>query len=61
MNIMIDWVENGVQPDRLNATVSSGDYEGETQMLCQWPTRPLWRGNNSGFDCVSHKASIEMG
>ncbi|RTE72739.1 Tannase [Fusarium euwallaceae] len=59
MNVMIDWVENGVQPDRLNATVSSGDYKGETQMLCQWPTRPLWRGNDSGFDCVSDKASIE--
>ncbi|KAF4465977.1 tannase [Fusarium albosuccineum] len=59
MNIMIDWVENGVQPKRLNATVSSGDNEGETQMLCQWPTRPLWHSNNSEFDCVSDKASIE--
>ncbi|KAJ3533858.1 hypothetical protein NM208_g7799 [Fusarium decemcellulare] len=59
MNIMINWVENGVQPKRLNATVSSGDNEGETQMLCQWPTRPLWHGNSSEFDCVSDKASIE--
>lgn len=62
MNIMIDWVENGVTPSRLNATVSSGTYQGETQMLCQWPTRPLWNsGNNSseGFDCVTDQASID--
>ncbi|KAG9590651.1 tannase, partial [Aureobasidium melanogenum] len=58
MNIMIDWVENGNKPSRLNATVSSGDYEGETQMLCQWPTRPLWHGNST-FDCVNDKASID--
>lgn len=58
MEIMINWVENGVKPSRLNATVSSGDYEGETQMLCQWPSRPLWR-NKSTFDCVSDKKSIE--
>lgn len=24
MNVMIDWVENGTAPSRLNATVSSG-------------------------------------
>ncbi|KIM95512.1 hypothetical protein OIDMADRAFT_34253 [Oidiodendron maius Zn] len=59
MEIMIDWVENGVQPTRLNATVSSGTYEGETQMLCQWPTRPLWHGNSSTFDCVDDQKSID--
>ncbi|KAJ5649996.1 tannase and feruloyl esterase family protein [Penicillium longicatenatum] len=58
MEIMIDWVENGVTPTRLNATVSSGDYEGETQMLCQWPSRPLWR-NNATFDCVYDEKSIK--
>jgi tannase len=58
MNIMIDWVENGNEPSRLNATVSSGDYKGETQMLCQWPTRPVWQGNST-FDCVHDKVSIE--
>ncbi|KAJ9300576.1 hypothetical protein DTO271G3_1740 [Paecilomyces variotii] len=59
MEIMIDWVENGVKPSRLNATVSSGPYAGETQMLCQWPTRPLWHGNSSSFDCVHDQKSIE--
>lgn len=58
MEIMINWVENGIKPTRLNATVSSGDYKGETQMLCQWPSRPLWR-SNSTFNCVYDKKSIE--
>ncbi|KAI0386834.1 tannase [Hypomontagnella monticulosa] len=60
MAVMIDWVENGVKPQRLNATVSSGTHASETQMLCQWPTRPLWRGNDSStFDCVTDRASVE--
>ncbi|KAF2117121.1 Tannase/feruloyl esterase [Lophiotrema nucula] len=59
MATIIDWVENGIKPTRLNATVSSGTYEGEVQQLCQWPTRPLWSGNSSTFDCVSDEASIE--
>ncbi|KAK4106675.1 tannase and feruloyl esterase [Parathielavia hyrcaniae] len=58
MDIMIDWVENGVQPSRLNATVSSGDNSGETQMLCQWPTRPLWK-SDSDFQCETDKKSVE--
>lgn len=58
MEIMIDWVENGVTPSRLNTTVSSGDYEGGTQILCQWPYRMLWR-TNSTFNCVYDKKSIE--
>ncbi|KAL2862223.1 putative tannase [Aspergillus lucknowensis] len=59
MEIMIDWVENGVKPSRLNATVSSGDYEGETQMLCQWPERPLWKDSSDAFECVSDKESVK--
>lgn len=58
MQTMINWVENGVQPSRLNATVSSGTHEGETQMLCQWPKRPLWKSESS-FDCVFDKASYQ--
>ncbi|KAI1619992.1 Tannase/feruloyl esterase [Exophiala viscosa] len=58
MAIMIDWVENGVQPSRLNATVSSGTYANETQLLCQWPTGPLWNSDTT-FDCVTDNASIE--
>nr|POE89859.1 tannase [Quercus suber] len=58
MNIMIEWVENGVTPTRLNATVSSGSRKGEVQMLCQWPTRPLWHGNSTSFSCVNDQKSI---
>ena len=59
MATIIDWVENGIKPSRLNATVSSGEYSSEVQQLCQWPTRPLWSGNSSAFDCVNDEASIE--
>lgn len=59
MDIMIDWVENGIKPSRLNATVSSGTNEGEEQLLCQWPTRPLWSGNSSDFSCVNDQESID--
>ncbi|RMY71033.1 hypothetical protein D0863_05397 [Hortaea werneckii] len=58
MQTMINWVESGVRPSRLNATVSLGEYEGEVQRLCMWPQRPLWRGNSSDFDCVGDEASI---
>lgn len=58
MNIMIDWVENGVRPTGLNSTVSSGNYANETQMLCRWPTRPIWKSDNK-FDCVEDARSIE--
>ncbi|GAP84734.2 putative tannase [Rosellinia necatrix] len=59
MQTIIDWVESGVQPARLNATVSSGDYSGEVQQLCQWPARPLWQDGSDSFDCVNDEASIE--
>ncbi|KAI0423557.1 Tannase/feruloyl esterase [Xylaria sp. FL1042] len=59
MQTMIEWVEGGVRPTRLNATVSSGEYAGEVQRLCQWPTRPLWEEGSDDFSCVSDEASIE--
>jgi tannase len=59
MATIIGWVEKGIKPSRLNATVSSGDNAGELQQLCQWPNRPLWSGNGSNFDCVDDEASIE--
>ncbi|BGO98726.1 putative Tannase [Rhodotorula toruloides ATCC 204091] len=58
MNTIIDWVEKGVQPTALNATVSSGTYANETQWLCQWPSRPLWK-NSSHFDCVTDEESMQ--
>ena len=58
MATIIDWVENGIKPSHLNATVSSGDYSGEVQKLCQWPQRPKWTGNNTEFECENDEASI---
>ncbi|PYH66558.1 putative tannase [Aspergillus vadensis CBS 113365] len=57
--ILVDWVENGVEPVTLNATVLSGDYEGEEQKLCSWPLRPLWVNNATKMECVYDQASID--
>lgn len=55
---MIDWVENGITPTSLNATVASGDYAGEVQQLCTWPTRPNWTSDTE-FTCEYDEASYE--
>lgn len=57
--VMIDWVENGIEPVTLNATVLSGDYEGQTAELCSWPLRPLWTNNGTTMDCVFDQASYD--
>jgi tannase len=57
--VMIEWVENGIEPQMLNATVLQGDNEGEKQQLCQWPLRPLWTKNETSMDCVYDQASID--
>jgi tannase len=60
METIIAWVEQGVAPGALNATVSSGANAGETQMLCRWPLRPYWSSNSSTtFDCVYDQESID--
>lgn len=60
MDTIIAWVEQGVKPTALNATVASGDYEGEVQQLCQWPTRPTWASNDSStFTCAYDEASYQ--
>lgn len=59
MAVMIDWVENGIKPETLNATVLSGEYEGENRQICAWPLRPLWSGANSTMSCVYDQRSID--
>ncbi|KAF2150208.1 tannase and feruloyl esterase [Myriangium duriaei CBS 260.36] len=59
MATIIAWVEKGVQPSRLNATVSAGTSKGTVDKLCQWPTRPHWASNTSDFTCVNDAASIK--
>lgn len=57
--VLIDWVEKGVVPMTLNATVLQGDYIGENQQICAWPSRPLWTSNTTNPECVYDQASID--
>ncbi|RAH62494.1 tannase and feruloyl esterase [Aspergillus piperis CBS 112811] len=56
---LIEWVEQGVVPERLNATYTSGSDAGSEAQLCAWPSRPLWSGKATKFDCVYDQASID--
>jgi tannase len=56
---VIDWVENAVDPVRLNATVSRGNVTDVHQQLCSWPLRPYWVNNGTTMDCVYDQASID--
>lgn len=55
--VMINWVENGVTPQTLNATHLAGDYEGQNAHLCAWPLRPYW-ADGEKMECVYDQASI---
>ncbi|KAF4533946.1 putative tannase subunit protein [Lasiodiplodia theobromae] len=56
---VIEWVEGGVAPEKLNATVLDGDdAAGEEQKICGFPLRPLWHGNDT-MDCVYDQESID--
>lgn len=54
---MIQWVEEGIAPTTLNATVLDGDSVGEVDQLCVWPSRPYWT-DNSTMQCQSNQSSI---
>lgn len=56
--VMIDWVENGNAPNRLNATHLGGDYKGQSAEICPWPLRPLWTNNGTTLNCVFDQASL---
>jgi len=57
LQVMIDWVEKGVEPTTLNATVLQGEHLGQNQQVCQWPLRPLYVGGE--MQCVYDQASID--
>jgi tannase len=54
---LISWVEKGVEPTLLNATVLAGREAGTNQGICAWPLRPLWTGGN--MSCVYDQASVD--
>ncbi|KAL6230985.1 hypothetical protein BDW75DRAFT_248230 [Aspergillus navahoensis] len=59
LQTLIDWVEGGRVPERLNATVLAGAQKGEEQQLCAWPLRPLWKKGGDRMDCVFDQDSFD--
>jgi tannase len=57
--VLINWVEMGIEPTTLDATVLQGDNIGENQQICGWPLRPLWTNNGTVMECRYDKPSIE--
>lgn len=56
---LIDWVEGGVAPVTLNATVLQGDNIGSNQQICGWPLRPFWTNNGTTMECQYDQTSID--
>ena len=54
---MIEWVEYGVVPVTINATVESCAKEGEVQHVCTWPYRHYWV-NDTTMICKNDASSV---
>jgi feruloyl esterase len=58
LSAIIDWVENGIPPDRIIATAGDrSPWPGRTRPLCPWPQQARYKGSGSieeaaNFDCV---------
>ena len=51
---LVNWVENGVAPDRIIATAPAGTpWPGRTRPLCAYPTQARYSGNGSIEDAAS--------
>ncbi|GFN20962.1 hypothetical protein AtubIFM55763_006077 [Aspergillus tubingensis] len=59
LQTLIEWVEQEVVPVRLNGTVLSGTFEGETQEICAWPLRPMWYNNGTSMECEYDQPSLK--
>ena len=57
--VMINWVEKGVVPTTLNATVLQGENLGDNAQICAWPLRPYWANNSTHMECRYDQASID--
>ncbi|ORY68409.1 tannase [Pseudomassariella vexata] len=55
---VIDWVENGIEPTMLNATVLNGNTTDVEQKLCGFPLRPYWDDDGT-MECVYEQESID--
>jgi len=60
LQVLIDWVEKGMEPVTLNGTVLQGENVGQSQQICGWPLRPLWKSEDQvNPDCVYDQSSID--
>ena len=60
LQVMIEWVEKGIVPQTLNATVLQGDRKGENEQVCAWPLRPSWsKSGNGSVECRFDSKSLE--
>ena len=57
--VLIDWVEKGVTPVTLNATILQGDNIGDNAQICAWPLRPYWTSNTAAMECQYDQTSID--
>lgn len=58
LQVLINWVEKGITPTTLNATVLQGSNKGKNEQICAWPLRPLWAKNGT-MSCVYDQASLK--
>lgn len=58
MEVLVDWVENGIAPDTLKATHLAGDQVGSSAEICAWPLRPFWV-DGGAMECVYDQDSID--
>ncbi|KUL88943.1 hypothetical protein ZTR_03460 [Talaromyces verruculosus] len=58
LQVLINWVEKGVTPTTLNATVLQGSNKGKNEQICAWPLRPLWAKNGT-MSCVYDQTSLK--
>ena len=54
---LVDWVENGVKPDYIVASDSTGN---RTAKICMYPNEAVYSGvgdpnDEANFDCLVHK------
>ncbi|CAK7242203.1 MAG: hypothetical protein STHCBS139747_003683 [Sporothrix thermara] len=51
--VMINWVERGIEPATLNATIisSCAADAGANAQICQWPLRPVYSNNGTSKAC----------
>ncbi|PWY64458.1 putative tannase [Aspergillus eucalypticola CBS 122712] len=59
LQTIIDWVENNIEPVRLNGTVGAGDNAGQIMEICAWPLRPYWTNDGKNLECEYDQASID--